>query len=99
MLVINTRNDKLAAARSDFKSHGMLDGTCLSETLHMLSSNPDNTDNDIICNSDEDGLDLDADGNENDHSGNGPCGPIDGPPILGEVMLVLKKGVPCLHTF
>ena len=30
MLTINSRNDKLAAARIDFQSHGMLDGTCLS---------------------------------------------------------------------
>ncbi|KAG2339139.1 hypothetical protein BDR05DRAFT_977855 [Suillus weaverae] len=33
MLVTNQRLDKLAASRIDFKSHGMLNGTCLSETL------------------------------------------------------------------
>jgi len=33
MLTINSRNDKLAAARVDFRSRGMLEGTCLSEAL------------------------------------------------------------------
>ena len=32
MLIINTRNDKLAAARVDFASRGMLRGTCLGVT-------------------------------------------------------------------
>ncbi|KAG2108355.1 uncharacterized protein F5147DRAFT_773568 [Suillus discolor] len=36
MLVTNQRLDKLAASRIDFKSHGMLNGTCLSETLRAL---------------------------------------------------------------
>ena len=35
MLVINTRNDKLAAARVDFSSRGMLQGTCLGEALRL----------------------------------------------------------------
>ncbi|KAG1830978.1 hypothetical protein DFJ58DRAFT_719599 [Suillus subalutaceus] len=36
MLVTNQRLDKLAASRIDFKSRGMLNGTCLSETLRAL---------------------------------------------------------------
>ncbi|KAG1732287.1 hypothetical protein EDB19DRAFT_1896780 [Suillus lakei] len=40
MLVTNQRLDKLAASRIDFKSRGMLNGTCLSETLRALM-NPD----------------------------------------------------------
>ncbi|KAG2345489.1 hypothetical protein BDR05DRAFT_998119 [Suillus weaverae] len=36
MLVTNQRLDKLAASRIDFKSRGMLNGTCLSETLQAL---------------------------------------------------------------
>lgn len=99
MLTINTRNDKLAAARTDFLSRGMLDGTCLNETLRVLSSNPDDTDTgtdtdtDTNSNSDGDGLDLDADDHDDDL-----CGPVDGPPILSEVVLASKKGMPCVHT-
>ena len=100
MLTINTRNDKLAAARIDFSSRGMLDGTCLSETLRALSGNLDDTDEDDSNedDSDGDGLDLDANDNENNHGENDLCGPIDGPPILGEVTLALKRGAPHLHT-
>jgi len=35
MLTINTRNNKLAAARVDFTSRGMLEGTCLGEALQL----------------------------------------------------------------
>ena len=114
MLVINTRNDKLAAARTDFLARGMLDGTCLDEALHtlsMLSGNIDDTsgdstdegnsdldvddDDDNDDNDNEDGLDLDADADDDEGD---PCGPVDGPPIFGEVTLALKKGLPCAHT-
>lgn len=36
MLLTNQRLDKLAAARIDFSSRGMLEGTCLSEMLAKL---------------------------------------------------------------
>ena len=79
----------------------MLDGTCLNETLCVLSSNPDNTDTgtdtdtntNTNSDSDGDGLDLDADDHNDDL-----CGPVDGPPILSEVVLASKKGMPCVHT-
>jgi hypothetical protein len=38
MLLINQRLDKLAAARVDFASRGMLDGTCLSDALKNLGT-------------------------------------------------------------
>jgi len=90
MLTINLRNDKLAAARIDFQSRGMLDGTCLSETLQMLTRDSDGTLN-------GDSTDEDVDEDENGHE-NGSCGPVDSPPILGEVSLALKKGAPCVCT-
>ena len=37
MLLINQRLDKLAAARVDFQKRGMLEGTCLSHTLQLMS--------------------------------------------------------------
>lgn len=96
MLTTNSRNDKLAAARIDFHSRGMLEGTCLSETLQALARGSDDAD-DGDTDEDEDGVDLDADeggtNNEPDE-----CGPVDGPPILGEVTLASKKGTPCVHT-
>lgn len=101
MLMINTQNNKLAATWTNFLSCGMLDGTCLNETLCVLSSNPDNTDTgtdtdtntNTNSDSDGDGLDLDADDHNDDL-----CGPVDGPPILSEVVLASKKGMPCVHT-
>jgi hypothetical protein len=36
MLVTNQRLDKLAASHVDFKDHGMLDGTVISNKLHAL---------------------------------------------------------------
>ena len=96
MLTINTWNDKLAAARTDFLSHGMLNGTCLSETLRALSG--DDANKEITSNSDGDGLDVDADDNENNHGEDDLYGPVDGPPILGEVTLALKKGPSCVHV-
>lgn len=36
ILLINQRNDKLAAIRVDFQTRGMLEGTCLSQTLERL---------------------------------------------------------------
>jgi hypothetical protein len=99
MLTTNTRNDKLAAARVDFFSRGMLEGTCLGEALRTLAENEDDTDeDDITSDSDGDGSDLDGDGDENGSGGNDPYGPIDGPPILGEVTLALKKGTLPVRT-
>lgn len=104
MLTINTRNDKLAAARADFSSRGMLRGTCLGDALRMLRDNigiesvSNSDDEDEFSGPDGNGeggsdLDLDAIGNEDD----GSPGPVDGPPIFSEVILAQKKGIePCL---
>ena len=94
MLTINSRNDKLAAARVDFHSRGMLEGTCLSEALHKFTHDSGDTDRE---DEDEDGVGPDVDEDEGDHE-NDTCGPVDGPPILGEVTLALKKGTPCVCT-
>ena len=93
MLTTNTWNDKLAAARVDFLSRGMLDGTCLSETLRALAASEDDADETTPrSDEDSDGMDLDADDNGIDNREDDTCGPVDGPPILGEVMLAVKKG-------
>ena len=95
MLVINSRNDKLAAAHSDFSSRGMLLGTCLGEALHdVLGVDADDVDDpDEFSGPDgngEDGRDLDLDdGNDED---DGSPGPVDGPPVFSEVILAQKKG-------
>jgi len=102
MLTINTRNDKLAAARVDFASRGMLQGTCLGTAIQLrcleleLGASG-------LCNDDEDDdefggpdgngeggedLDLDNDNNEDD----GAPGPVDGPPVFSEVILAQKRG-------
>jgi hypothetical protein len=93
MLMINTRNDQLAAARNNFSSRGMLDGTCLSEALENLEDTSD-TDNDSDSYSD-DGCDLD----DEDEDGTGPvvdededgAGPAARPPT-SRVTLAQKRG-------
>ena len=88
MLTINTRNDKLAAARIDFSSRGMLRGTCLSDALEKLHDAPepdDRNDGDSDPDS-EGGQDLDA-----DEDGDA-TGPVDGPPSSGDVTLARKQG-------
>ena len=40
MLVTNQQINKLAASHMHFKSHGMLKGSCLSDTLHRLRTLP-----------------------------------------------------------
>ena len=40
MLVTNQQINKLAASHTHFKLHGMLKGSCLSDTLHRLHMSP-----------------------------------------------------------
>ncbi|KAF9779591.1 hypothetical protein BJ322DRAFT_1101760 [Thelephora terrestris] len=91
MLTINTRNDKLNAARVDFSTRSMLDGTCLGEALKGLrdpledvTGGGDNAEGDLNDNDDH-GRDLDAE--EDDEE----TGPVDGPPTLSNVSLALKR--------
>ena len=88
MLTTNSRNDKLAAARVDFSTRGMLNGTCLGEALERFCDPPeDTTDDDSDGDGDGDnGQDLDADEDEE------VTGPVDGPSALSEVTLALKRG-------
>ena len=97
MLTINTRNDKLAAARVDFTSRGMLQGTCLGEALKLwhddLSGNTSDDDDSESRGPDgngEGGSDLDIDDDDDD---DGSPGPVDGPPVLSEVVLAQTKGI------
>ena len=108
MLTINTRNDKLAAARVDFISRGMLGGTCLGEALQLWhrergvdggGDDDDDDDDDEFGGPDGNGetggdLDLDHDDDEDD----GP-GPVDGPSVFSEVALAHKKGIELRITF
>ena len=98
MLIINTRNDKLAAARADFSSRGMLQGTCLGEALRLHGKDLDGSVSNDGTNefsgpdgNGEDGSDLDIEDNNNED--NGSPGPVDGPPVLSEVSLAQKKGL------
>lgn len=104
MLVINSRNDKLAAARTDFSSRGMLHGTCLAEALrqwhHDLNgtAGENDNDNDIDEHSGpdgngEDGNDLDINQDDNEDNDDGAPGPVDGPSTLSEVFLAHKRGI------
>ena len=90
MLTINTWNDKLAAARNDFSSRGMLSGTCLSKVLKSLQDSPkdiNNGDSDVGNHSDCDGDDSqDLDVNE-DRSDS-----VADLPRMSEVTLARKPG-------
>lgn len=103
MLTINTCNNKLAAARADFLSRGMLKGTCLGEALQSwycghgidIEDSDEGDHKDEFSGPDSNGegssdLDLDCDNNED----SGSPGPVDGPPTLSEVVLELKRGNP-----
>ena len=99
MLTINTHNDKLAAAQVDFSSRGMLQGTCLGEVLRSLQDSLATEASGALSDEDEpsgpdgngeDGYDLDLDYEDNED--NGSPGPVDGPPIFSEVVLVLRRG-------
>ena len=101
MLTINTRNDQLMAARADFLSCRMLQGTCLGEVLDTLSGDRDNSSedsNDSDTAPDSDGEDLDSSPDiQHNHDDSGSSGPVDGSPILDEVTLAVKRGMP-FHT-
>ena len=79
----------------------MLQGTCLGEALRLWRHNPssdtDNDNDDGESGPDgngEVGGDLDIDDDDDDNDGNdGSPGPVDGPSILSEVVLALKKGI------
>lgn len=105
MLTINTRNDKLAAARVDFSSRGMLQGTCLGEVIRLRRQElgiditdldyDDNNDDDELGGPDgngEDGGDLDLDNEDDDDGDNGAPGPVNGPTVFSEVILAQKRG-------
>ena len=91
MLIINTRNNKLATARVDFSSRGMLKGTCLGEALRLWHNNSNTSigesDEDELMDPDGNGehggdLDLDQDNNDNennngDNNGDGNSGNSD----------------------
>lgn len=99
MLVINSRIDKLTAARIDFTSRGMLQGTCLGEALRTWlrdnGTDPDYPDEEDESGgpdgNGESGVDLDLD--RDDDEDNGAPGPVDGPGVFSEVMLAQKKGM------
>jgi len=100
MLTINTRNDKLAAARADFLFRGMLEGTCLGEVLQLWDrdlgidtgdGNDDGNESSGPDGNGEAGGDLDLD--HSDDEDDGSPGPVDGPSIFSEVTLAQKRGI------
>jgi hypothetical protein len=102
MLIINTHNNKLAAAQHNFSSHGMLDDTCLSKALKKLENDSEDindvdsgTEGNPLYHGGEDDQDLNA--NE-DKDGTGP---VDRPHTLSEVTLAWKQSGYCLpsHIF
>lgn len=83
MLITNTRNDKLAAARADFSSRGMLNGTCLGETIHTwkegvrtedASNSEDEDDSSGPDGNGENGCDLDLEPDGGEDGGDGGDG-------------------------
>ena len=100
MLVINTCNNKLAAARADFLARGMLHGTCLGDAIQLwnkeagmedVSDFDDNNNSSGLDSNGENSLDLDDDdeGDEDD----GLPGPVNGPPVFSEFVLTQRKGI------
>ena len=105
MLTINTRNNKLAAARANFTSQGMLHGTSLGEALRSRHHDPGVAAGGSLNNEDDpNGLrgggdevrDLDLDNGNNEE--NVPPDLVERPPIFSEVILALKKGLVQSHS-
>ena len=105
MLIINTRNDKLAAARANFTSQGMLHGTLLGEALRSRHHDPGIAAGGSSYNEDDpnglrgggdEGRDLDLDNGNNEE--NIPPDLVERPPIFSEVILALKKGLAPSHS-
>ena len=103
ILTINTRNDKLAAARINFSFHGMLNGTCLSEALRTTGYSSDQHDGDASDNQTsvspsgrEPGVNSDDNNREGRGSdadeGEGQTGSTDEGFVLSEVILAQKRG-------
>ena len=99
MLIINTQNNKLAAARANFTSQGTLHGTCLGEAIQELHRKLSADGSSDLSNEDKTngpdgngkpGGDLDLEHNNED---NGAPGPVDGPAIFSKVILAHKKGI------
>jgi hypothetical protein len=101
MLITNTRNDKLAAARIDFSSRGMLAGTCLGDALKKLEKTLDDADENGNAEDDPDydsegGQDLDADEDEGEtgpvDEDEGGAGPVNRPLALSDITLTRQRG-------
>ena len=73
MLTINTRNDKLAAARNNFLSCGMLNGTCLGEVVesfqHTCRDTNDSNSNTANISDDNGDYDQNADDGQDGDDG------------------------------
>ena len=101
MLIVNTRNDKLAATYINFTSRGMLRGTCLGEALqlqHQLGDDGDESASNLNRHRDLDSRDLDLNddsnnGNNSNNDNNDPPGLVDEPPVFSKVTLALRRGL------
>ena len=101
MLIVNTRNDKLAAARIDCTSWGMLRGMCLGEALQLqrqLGDDDDESTSNLNCHRELNGhnLDLDDDSNDGNNSNNNNNNPpclVDDPPVFSKATLALRRGL------
>ena len=97
MLKTNERLDKLAAARVDFTGRGMLQGTCLSETLQQILDRLSDADEDA-GEGDEDGqADGEAEGVEGRDAEDGGDeeegdGAVDGPRVEAFTALAQRPG-------
>ena len=93
MLVTNQRLDKLAAARVDFKTCGMLEGSVLSTscTDHLSGDHHDHSQDHIGSTAGDANHDNDDDGNDTD-GGDEIQMHCDGPHVLNYVHLAKTRG-------
>ena len=105
MLLINQRNDKLAAARRDFSSRQMLIGSVLEWTTNrfLVTCAPLVDFNDLGLEDGEEAEPEDeeegeVEGEQEDENAEGEelgdqeCGAVDGPTLYNEVFLAKRKG-------
>jgi hypothetical protein len=99
MLLSNNCLSRLAAARVDFHSQGMLERSCLStaqqeRTIHLVEDSLEVESRERVNGNNEESQNQHND-NEDDNDNNYidlDCGPVDGPTLLNEVFLAQTKG-------
>lgn len=94
MLIINSRMDKLSAARRDFTFRGMMKGTCLSHALRTIAEEDEDA-GEVIDGGEDDSGEVPDNSDLADRRAlqlSTECGSVEGTSLLTDVFLARTKG-------